>query len=120
MGGWSGRVGGWGCGPGEAGWVAGRVAAGGVAGRVGSLGQGDISRFSPQIDRIFPGEALNQFFGALDEGFLDFVLDNCILDFDAEPVYLKLQVTNLKNNEVTVNPKTQTLRKIWFFKNPIP
>ena len=43
--------------------------------------------------------------------FRNFVLDNCILDFDAEQVYLKLQVTNLKNNEVTVNPKTQTLKK---------
>ena len=29
-------------------------------------------------------------------------------DFDAEQVYLKLQVTNLKNKEVTVNPKPQT------------
>ena len=39
-----------------------------------------------------------------------------LLDFDAEQVCLKLQVTNLKNNEVTVNPKTQTLEKIWFFE----
>ena len=31
----------------------------------------DITRFSPRIDRIFPGEALNPFFGAQDEGFLD-------------------------------------------------
>ena len=60
----------------------------------------DISRFSPRIDRIFPGEALNPFFGAQDEGFLEF--------------------RSLKNNEVTVNPKTQTLRKNWFFENPIP
>ena len=52
--------------------------------------------------------------------FWNFVLDNCILDFDAEQVYLKLQVANLKNNEVTVNPKPQILRKIWFFENPIP
>ena len=65
----------------------------------------DISRFSPRIDRIFPGEALNPFFGAQDKGFSDFVLDNCILDFDAEQVYVKLQVTNLKNKEVTVNPQ---------------
>ena len=42
----------------------------------------------------------------------DFVLNNCILDFDAEQVYLKLQVINLKNKEVTVNPKPQTLEKI--------
>ena len=32
----------------------------------------DITRFSPRIDRIFPGEALNPFFGAQDEGFLKF------------------------------------------------
>ena len=80
----------------------------------------DISRFFPQIDRIFPREALNPFFNAQDEGFSDFVLDNCILDFDAGQVYLKLQVTNLKNKKVTVNPKPQTLEKNWFFENPLP
>ena len=32
----------------------------------------DISGFSPRIDRGFPGEALNPFFGAQDEGFSDF------------------------------------------------
>ena len=48
--------------------------------------------------------------------FRNFVLDNCILDFDAEQVYLKLQVINLKNKEVTVNPKPQTLEKIGFSK----
>ena len=52
--------------------------------------------------------------------FWNFVLDNCILDFDAEQVYLKPQVINLKKKEVTVNPKLQTLEKIWFFENPIP
>ena len=50
----------------------------------------------------------------------DLVLENCILDFDAEHVYLKLQVTNLKNKDVTVNPKPQTLEKKLFFENPIP
>ena len=45
---------------------------------------------------------------------------NFVLDFDAEQVYLKLQVTNLKNKEVTVNPKPQTLEKNWFFENPVP
>ena len=34
--------------------------------------RGDISRFFPRIDRIFPGEALNPFFGAQDEGFSEF------------------------------------------------
>ena len=52
--------------------------------------------------------------------FQNFVLDNCILDFDAEQVYLKLQVMNLKINEVTVNPKPQNLEKNWFFENPKP
>ena len=39
-------------------------------------------------------------------------------------VYLKLQVTNLKNKEVMVNPKPQILEKIGFSKtlylNPKP
>ena len=52
--------------------------------------------------------------------FRNFVLHNCILVYDAEPVYLKLQVTNLGNKEVTVIPKPQTLGKKWFFENPIP
>ena len=50
----------------------------------------------------------------------NFTLHKCILIFDTEQVYLKLQVTNLKNKEVTVNPKPQTLEKSWFFDNPIP
>ena len=33
--------------------------------------------------------------------FRNFVLDNCIFDFDAEQAYLKPQVTNLKNKKVT-------------------
>ena len=32
----------------------------------------DISRFFPQIDQIFPGEALNPIFGTQDEGFSEF------------------------------------------------
>ena len=35
----------------------------------------------------------------------NFVLPKCILVFDAKQVYLKLQIINLKNKEVTVNPK---------------
>ena len=52
--------------------------------------------------------------------FRNLVLHNCILVFDAEQVYLKLQVTNVKNKEVTVNPEPQTLEKKWFFENSIP
>ena len=40
--------------------------------------------------------------------------DNWILIFDAEQpeqVYLRFQVTNLKNREVKANPTSQTLKK---------
>ena len=52
--------------------------------------------------------------------FLNFVLHNCILVFDSESFYLKLQVTNLKNKEVTVNPKPQleALEKDMVFRKP--
>ena len=33
---------------------------------------GDITRFFPWIDQIFPGEAIYPFFGAQDEGFSEF------------------------------------------------
>ena len=71
-----------------------------------------ISRFSPQIDWSFRWEALNPFLVLKIKDFRNFILHNCILVFDAEQVYLKLQVTNLKNKEVTVNHKPQTLEKI--------
>ena len=69
---------------------------------------------------FFPGKHLIHFLVLKMKDFRNFVQDNCILDFDAEQVYLKPQVTNLKNKEVTVNPKPQTLEKNWFFENPIP
>ena len=65
--------------------------------------------------------------------FRNFVLHKCILVFDAEQVYLKLQVTNLKNRastslqvtnlknkEVTVNHKPQLAnpRKKLVFRKP--
>ena len=80
----------------------------------------DITRFFPRTDLIFPGKHLIHFLVLKMKDFLNFVLDNCILVFDAEQVYLKLQATNLKNKEVTVNPKPQTLENNWFFENPIP
>ena len=67
---------------------------------------------------FFPGKHLIHFLVLKMKDFRNFVLHNCILDFDAEQVYLKPQVINLKNKEVTVNPKPQTLEKIWFFENP--
>ena len=48
----------------------------------------------------------------------DFDLDNCILIFYAEQVYLKLQVTNIKNEEVTAKPTLQT--PIFSSQNPHP
>ena len=50
--------------------------------------------------------------------FQNFVLNNCILVFDTEQVYLKLEVINLKNKEV--NPKPQTREKNWFFESLNP
>ena len=38
----------------------------------GRAAPGDITRFFPRIDWIFPGEALYPFFGAQDEGFSKF------------------------------------------------
>ena len=69
--------------------------------------------FLLELTGFFPRKHLIHFLvhTAQDEGFLNFVLHNCILVFDAEPVYLELQVTNLKNKEVTVNPKPETLEK---------
>ena len=76
--------------------------------------------FPFKLTGFFPGKHLIHFLVLKMKDFRNFVLDNCILDFDAEQVYLKLQVINLKNKEVTVNPKPQTLEKNWFFENPIP
>ena len=52
--------------------------------------------------------------------FRNFVLHNCTLVFDAEQVYLKLQITIINNREVTANPKHQTLEKIRFSKTLHP
>ena len=52
--------------------------------------QGELSGF-------FPGKHLIQFLVLKIKDFRNFVLDNCILVFDAEQVYLKVQVINLKN-----------------------
>ena len=69
---------------------------------------------------FFPGKHLIHFLVLKMKDFRNFVLDNCILDFDAEQVYLKPQVINLKNKEVTGNPKPQTLEKIGFSKTLYP
>ena len=71
--------------------------------------------FSLELTGFFPGKHLIHFLVLKMKDFRNFVLD-----FDAEQVYLKLQVTNLKNKEVTVNPKPQTLKKIGFSKTRYP
>ena len=77
----------------------------------------DIFRFSPLFS---PGNHLIHFLVFKMKDFRNIVLCNCILVFDSGQVYLKLQVPNFKNKEVTVNPKPQTLEKNWVFENPIP
>ena len=63
------------------GGLHGNLEAGGLA---DGLGTGDITRFFPRIDRIFFGKHLIHFFVLKMNDFWNFVLDNCILDFDAE------------------------------------
>ena len=68
--------------------------------------------FSLELTGFFQGRHLIHHFLVLKmKDFRNFVLDNCILDFDAEKVYSKPQVTNLKNKEITANPLPQTLEK---------
>ena len=74
--------------------------------------------FSRELTGFFPGKHLIHFLVLKMKDFRNFVLDNCILYFDSEQVYFKLQVINLKNKEVTVNPKPQTLEKKLVFRKP--
>ena len=48
--------------------------------------------------------------------FWNFVLHDCYLVFDAQQGYL--QATNVKNKEVAVNPKPQTLEKHSLYSKP--
>ena len=57
--------------------------------------------FSLELTGFFPGKHLIHFLVLKMKDFWNIYLDNCILVFDAEQVYLKLQATNLKNKEVT-------------------
>ena len=65
-----------------------------------------MSRFSP-LTGFFQGKHLIHFLVLKMKDFRNFVLHNCIFVFDAEQVYLKLQVTNLKNKQqpYTLHPK---------------
>ena len=82
----------------------------------------DISRFFSLIDGIFQRMHLIHFMVLKMKDFRNFILNNWILVFDAEPVHLKPQVTHFKNKEGTANPKPQTLEKNGFSKtlNPKP
>ena len=58
--------------------------------------------FPLELTGLFPWKHLIHFLMLKMKDFWNFVLDNCILDFDAEQVYLKPQIINLKNKEVIV------------------
>ena len=66
------------------------------------------------VSPVFSCEARNPFLVLKMKDFRNFVLHDCILIFDAE-----LQVTNLKNKEVTVNPKPQALVGKLVFRKPL-
>ena len=51
------------------------------------------------------------------QDFWNFVLYNCVVIFDADQVYLKIQVTKFKNKEVS-NPQIPNHKKEWSFENP--
>ena len=59
--------------------------------------------FFLELTEFYPGTHLIHFLVLKMKDFWNFVLHNCILDFDAEQVYFKLQITNLKNKKVTAN-----------------
>ena len=76
--------------------------------------------FSLDLTGLFPGKHLNQFLANKMQDFRKKFLHNCILNFDSGHVYLKLQVTNVKNKEVTAHPKPQTLNPKPQTLNPGP
>ena len=53
---------------------------------------------------FFPGKLLIQFLANKMQDFRNFVLHNCILDVDAEQVFPKPQITNVKNGQPAVLP----------------
>ena len=76
--------------------------------------------FPLYLTGFFPGKHLIHFLVLKIKDYGNFVLHSCILVFDAEQVYLKLQVTNVKYKEVSAHPKPQTLEKIGFSKTLYP
>ena len=93
--------------------------------RFSSLASSMVQVISPEFPLkstgFFPGKHSIYILLLKMKDIRNFVLQNFLLVFDAEQVYLKLQVTNLNNEEVTVNHKPQTVantRKK--FENPKP
>ena len=80
--------------------------------------------FPLDLTGFFLEKHLIQFLANKMQDFRNVVLHHCILNFDAEQVYWKLQVTNVKSKEITANPKIttnpkpQTLEKTWSLENP--
>ena len=54
--------------------------------------------FPLDLTGVFSGKHKIQFLAYKMRDFWNFVLHNCIVIFDAEPVYLKIQATIFKNN----------------------
>ena len=70
----------------------------------------DLSRFSPRFYRFFSRKHLIHVLANKMQDFRNFVLHRCIVNFDADQVYLKLRVTNVINKDSlglqqTLNPK---------------
>ena len=67
--------------------------------------QSYLIKIFPWFDQIVFREALNLISANKMQVFWNFVLHNCIVNFDAEQawVYLKFQVTNFKYKEVIQN-----------------
>ena len=79
-----------------------------------------LADFPLEWTGFFPGMSTYPILADKMQDFRNFVLHNCNLILTAEQVYLKLQLTNVKEKEDTANPKHQTLEKIWSFENPKP
>ena len=76
--------------------------------------------FPLDLTGFSPGKHLIQYLVLKMHDVRNFVLHNWILSLDSETDYLKLQVAQVKNTDVTANPKPQTLEINWSFENPEP
>ena len=69
------------------------------------------SDFPLDLTGFFSAKLLIQFLADKMQDIRNFVLHYFILVFDAVKVHLRLQVTNVSNQEVTAKHKPQTLEK---------